>query len=215
MIVFRHRKTGEAGYLSHIDTMRVLQRAMRRMDAKVKFSGGFVPHMITYTTTPLPLGVQSLAEYFVADSPLTGEEQLLEKFNASVPTGLAADFCAVVDKNPNLAAQVVASEYIVTAQENASKEICDILKETQYFMTQNRKGELVTLEVRSKIFDVDVCGNQVKLLVATGNSNLRIDAFVNSLVERYGLKAGANDILRTEQFVRQGSQYVAAKEILK
>ena len=96
MIVFRHKKTGEAAYLSHIDAMRVLQRTMRRMKAEVKYSEGFVPHMITYTTTPLPLGVQSLAEYFTADSPLTDEPYLLERFNECAPVGMRADFCAVI-----------------------------------------------------------------------------------------------------------------------
>lgn len=213
MIVFRHRKTGEASFLSHIDAMRVLQRTMRRMKAEVKYSAGFVPHMITYTTTPLPLGVQSLAEYFVADSPLTDEKQLLERFNKCAPEGMRADFCAVVANNPNLAAKVVASEYEVRSSEKIPSEVSDILGMNEYFMKQIKKGEELNLEVRRKIFSLDTEGNTLHMVLATGNDNLRVDSFVESL-SRYGVKACANDIVRIEQFASADGKFVAAKEIL-
>ena len=152
MIVFRHKKTGEAAYLSHLYAMRLLQRTMRRMKAEVKYSEGFVPHMITYTTTPLPLGVQSIAEYFTADSPLTDETYLLERFNKCAPVGMRADFCAVTEKNPNLAAKVVASAYEVASEEKISSEVEGILSLDEYVMKQHNKGVELDVEVRKKIF---------------------------------------------------------------
>ncbi len=213
MIVFRHRKTGEAGYLSHIDAVRVLQRTMRRMRAEVKYSEGFVPHMLTYATTPLPLGVQSVAEYFAADSPLTGEEELLKRFNACVPSGMRADFCAVVGKNPNLAARVVASSYEVRAKETVSQDVLSVLEGREYFMLRNKKGVIEEVEVRDKIFGIEIYGDRLLLTLATGNDNLRVDSFVQSL-SRFGVDACASDVTRTEQFVSEGGKFVAAKEIL-
>lgn len=214
MIVFRHKKTGEAAYLSHIDAMRVLQRTMRRMKAEVKYSEGFVPHMITYTTTPLPLGVQSLAEYFTADSPLTDEPYMLERFNECAPVGMRADFCAVTEKNPNLAAKVVASAYEVASEEKISSEVEGILSLDEYVMKQLKKGVELDVEVRKKIFSLKAEGNKLYMLLATGNENLRVDSFVQSLA-RYGVKACANDIVRIEQYASVGGEFVAAKEILK
>lgn len=214
MIAFRHRKVAEASFVSHIDTVKVLQRAMRRMKADVRYSEGFVPHMLTYATTPLPLGVQSKAEYFIADSPLEGSADLLKKFNECVPEGFKADFCAVIDRNPNLAANVVASEYIVNARGSVSKEICDIIKQKEYYITQQKKGELVESEVRDRIFAIDTSLNKIRLVLATGNINLRVDAFLNSLIKNYGVNATANDVLRVEQYVRKEGKFVAAKEIL-
>lgn len=214
MIVFRHMKTGEAAYLSHIDAMRVLQRTMRRMKAEVRYSEGFVPHMITYTTTPLPLGVQSHAEYFVADSPLTGEDELLARFNACAPAGMRADLCAVVEKNPNLAAKVVASSYEVTCGEAVSSEVESILGMEEYVMKQMKKGVELDVEVRKKIFSLKAEGNRLFMLLSTGNENLRVDSFVRSLAQ-FGVKACANDIVRLEQYASVGGEFVAAKEILK
>lgn len=214
MIVFRHRKTDEAGYLSHIEAMRVLQRTMRRMHAEVRYSAGFVPHMLTYTTSPLPLGVQSLAEYFVADSPKDDAEDALEKFNASVPRGMRADFCAITAVNPNLAAKVVASSYEVRSDGKISDEVLSVLEASEYYMKQIKKGQELEVEVRRKIFSLKTDGDRLFMTLATGNDNLRVDSFVQSL-SRFGVRAYAGDIIRTEQFVRDGDKLIAAKEILK
>ncbi len=213
MIVFRHHKSGDASFLSHIDAMRVLQRTMRRMKAEVRYSAGFVPHMLTYTTTPLPLGVQSVAEYFVADSPLGNEEELLERFNACAPFGMMADFCRVTQGNPNLAAKVVASSYEVKAEERISDEVLQILDMTEYRMRRMKKGQEIDEEVRNRIFSLATDGDTLFMTLATGNENLRVDSFVESL-SRFGVKASANDIVRTEQFASLDGKFVAAKEIL-
>ena len=65
MIVVKHKKIGDISYVSHIDTMRILQRAVRRTGLKVNYSGGYNPHMELYPTHPLPLGIQSVAEYLM------------------------------------------------------------------------------------------------------------------------------------------------------
>ncbi len=214
MIVLRHRKTGDASFLSHIDAMRVLQRTMRRMKAEVRYSEGFVPHMLTYTTTPLPLGVQSVAEYFVADSPLTDEEELLDRFNACVPSGMRADLCRVTKGNPNLAARVVASSYEVRAEERITDEVLKIMSMPEYRMRRIKKGQEIDEEVRSRIYALETDGDKLFMTLATGNENLRVDSFVESL-SRFGVRASANDIVRIEQFASLDGRFVAAKEILQ
>ena len=37
MIVVKHKKIGDISYVSHIDTMRILQRAVRRTGLKVNY----------------------------------------------------------------------------------------------------------------------------------------------------------------------------------
>lgn len=214
MIVLRHAKSGEASFLSHIDAMRVLQRTMRRMKAEVKYSGGFVPHMLTYTTTPLPLGVQSFAEYFVADSPLCDEVEILKRYNDCAPHGMQADFCAVTATNPNLAAKITASSYEVRAKERISDEVLSILDMDEYYMKQFKKGQELDVEVRRKIFSLESDGNILFMTLATGNENLRVDSFVQSL-SRFGVNVCANDVYRTEQYVPVDRKLVAAKEMLK
>ncbi len=47
-----------------LDTMRYFQKAIRRANLPVAFSGGYSPHMIMSFAAPLGVGTESLGEYF-------------------------------------------------------------------------------------------------------------------------------------------------------
>ena len=57
-------KEGPVKFVGHLDTMRYFQKAIRRANLPVAFSGGFSPHMIMSFAAPLGVGTESLGEYF-------------------------------------------------------------------------------------------------------------------------------------------------------
>ena len=57
-------KTGYMKFVGHLDTMRYFQKAIRRAELPVAFSGGYSPHMIMSFAAPLGVGTTSLGEYF-------------------------------------------------------------------------------------------------------------------------------------------------------
>ena len=57
-------KTGHMKFVGHLDTMRYFQKAIRRAELPVAFSGGYSPHMIMSFAAPLGVGTESLGEYF-------------------------------------------------------------------------------------------------------------------------------------------------------
>jgi len=59
---FRFTKQGRMRYISHLDLMRLLMRAMRRADLPLKMSEGFNPHPKLSIKRALKLGVESLQE---------------------------------------------------------------------------------------------------------------------------------------------------------
>lgn len=59
---FRFSKTGRAKYISHLDLVRCMQRALRRSGLPVHYSEGFHPHMETTFAAALPLGMESTGE---------------------------------------------------------------------------------------------------------------------------------------------------------
>ena len=56
---FRVAKTGRAKYISHLDFVRCVQRAIRRSGLPVHYTNGFHPHMEAVFATALPLGMES------------------------------------------------------------------------------------------------------------------------------------------------------------
>ncbi|MEW5802049.1 MAG: TIGR03960 family B12-binding radical SAM protein [bacterium] len=85
----KFQKTGLAVYMSHLDLMRVLFRAIRRADLPIAFSQGFHPHPQVSFGLPLPVGMEGLAEYadFAFHRPIETEE-FLARINEQLPEGI-------------------------------------------------------------------------------------------------------------------------------
>lgn len=84
-----YKKTGMIKYISHLDTLRLFHRAMRREQIPMEFSKGFNPHMMLSLANPLPLGVESEIEFL---DMVTSEDVeiswLIEHINGILPEGL-------------------------------------------------------------------------------------------------------------------------------
>jgi len=59
---FRYSKTGKSKYISHLDLVATMQRALLRTGIKLKYSEGFNPHPYISVALPLPVGYSSLCE---------------------------------------------------------------------------------------------------------------------------------------------------------
>ena len=62
MTRFRFCKEGSAVYLSHLDMMRMFQRAFRRAGIEIAMTKGYNPHDFVSIALPLPVGMQSQCE---------------------------------------------------------------------------------------------------------------------------------------------------------
>ena len=82
-------KTGHARYISHLDLMRVFQRAFKRAGLPLTHTQGFNPRPSVSIALPLSLGVESRCELldFGLEVPLDCGE-IREKLNASLVEGV-------------------------------------------------------------------------------------------------------------------------------
>ena len=85
---FAFEKLGDARYLSHRNTMDVLERALRASGAPVRYTEGYNPHLRMSMGPALPLGHESKHELFDVDvlDALSGAH--VEAVNARLPQGL-------------------------------------------------------------------------------------------------------------------------------
>ena len=80
-------KMGNSVWISHLDTMRVFQRAFRRAGLMLKHSQGFTPRAIVSIALPLSVGVQSKCE--LLDYELEQDEPVtVEQLNRALPEGI-------------------------------------------------------------------------------------------------------------------------------
>ena len=60
----KFRKYGVMKFIGHLDIMRYFQKAMRRAEIPIAFTGGYSPHMVMSFANPLGVGLTSDGEYF-------------------------------------------------------------------------------------------------------------------------------------------------------
>lgn len=82
-------KTGMAKYISHLDLMRCMTRAVKRAQLPLWFTQGYNPHLFMTFARPLSLGQESLCE--VVDVRLDGEmtfREMQKRLNETLPQGI-------------------------------------------------------------------------------------------------------------------------------
>ena len=56
----KFRKYGVMKFIGHLDIMRYFQKAMRRAEIPIAFTGGYSPHMVMSFANPLGVGLQAM-----------------------------------------------------------------------------------------------------------------------------------------------------------
>lgn len=80
-------KTGDSIWISHLDLMRVFQRAFRRAGLLLKHSQGFTPRAIVSIALPLSVGMESrceLLDFELEDGSCPAAETINEKLPAGI-----------------------------------------------------------------------------------------------------------------------------------
>ncbi len=90
MIRALFEKTGNAVYISHLDLMRLFQRAFKRAGLRLTHTNGYNPRPSVSIALPLSLGVESHCE--LLDFELEGEtvpcEEILRRLNGALVPGV-------------------------------------------------------------------------------------------------------------------------------
>ena len=83
-------KTGDAVYLSHLDLMRVFQRAFKRAGILIWHSQGFSPRAYVSIALPLPVGMESRCEIldFEIEDGSVELKSLPDRLNSVLPAGI-------------------------------------------------------------------------------------------------------------------------------
>lgn len=123
----KFRKYGVLKFIGHLDVMRFFQKAMRRADIPIAFTGGYSPHMIMSFASPLGIGLTSEGEYFdieldekkFSENPLTSEEAV-RRLNETMAEGIdVVSFRQISDEKKQTGMAIVAaSDYRVLLPEN-------------------------------------------------------------------------------------------------
>lgn len=117
---FKFSKRSKYKYLSHLDIINIIVRALRRAKIRIEYSKGFNPKPKIAFGPPIPLGIESLAEYadvIILDN--ITEKDFLSKSNRQLAGRIIiSDALEVPPGVKNLMSQVDIAEYSIKIRGN-------------------------------------------------------------------------------------------------
>ena len=137
-------KTGNARYISHLDLMRVFQRAFKRAGLPLTHTQGFNPRASVSIALPLSLGVESRCELLDFDLEHSVEsEEICEKLNAALIEGVQIrEVYQQGDKLKNLALlqSRVVLEYDRPISDDSETQIQDLFSRPELIVEKKGKN---------------------------------------------------------------------------
>jgi radical SAM-linked protein len=209
-------KSGRAVYISHLDLMRVFQRALRRCRLPVWHTEGFNPHVYVSLPLPLRLGVGSVAE--LLDFSLTEDmpfESASAALNAVLPEGVK--ILRGADASVNLR-EIKSAEYAVEFHTGDSETALRLfndfcaLEHIEVLKRSKKKG-VVALDVKPclRVARADAGDGSLSVgvvLPAGYDLSVNADAFADAFTVFCGRPFDKVSIIRTKLLLSDGSEFM-------
>ena len=217
--IVKFSKSKNVKYISHLDVLRLFQRAVLRAELPIAYSQGYNPHMLIGFACALPVGVTSSAEYMELKLVKEiAEEEILDKFNAVLPVGIAVLSVKVVpDAGPALAAMIRAARYEFVF-ERMTEELrmlpVRVMKLEQIMIEKKSKKGVKLTDIRGMVREFSQEGNYLICELTAGNEeNLRPDVFWSYLKTMLKDPQEMPHICRTAQLILQDGVLCDAMEL--
>lgn len=204
-------KTGRSKYVSHLDLMRTMTRAMRRAAIPLWYTEGFNRHPYLTFAAPLSLGYEGLRESM--DIRLEDDmayEQLVDQLNAVLPEGIRAVSAGeAVAKVKELTAAVYRMD-LPCGQEC----VCSLLNAPEILVEKRtKKKTMKTMDIHpyfSKAM-VDSDGEDRCIMTVTlpcgSAENINPGLFISALEKYVGSSVDAK-ILRLQLLKSDGNEFL-------
>lgn len=162
----RYEKTEAVSLVSHLDTLRVFIRAMRRAKLQPVYSEGFNPH--PKMTFLLPISVGFTSEYELVDIDFSDnlpEEELKSRLNEALPEGFHV--LSVYDGVHKIN-QIDSVDYTITYEQEVSQKLYEFLNQPAYITVKKSKRKsrdvdilkfIKSFEINSDILSICLCAN--------------------------------------------------------
>lgn len=187
-------KTGTAIWMSHLDTMRLMQRAFRRAGVILHHSQGFTPHAYVSMLLPLSVGVESVCE--IMEYELDTDLRLTpEEMNAVLPEGVRVlrvyESTRKARELTYLQAELTLM-YDAGVPENAVKRIAECLSAKELLVEKSTKRGMEETDIRPMLKSCEIVAGKQELrlncVVCAQNPALNPMLLV-SAIERYAPEA--------------------------
>jgi radical SAM family uncharacterized protein/radical SAM-linked protein len=149
-----YERTGDICYLGHLEILQLIFRALRRARIETNFSQGFNPSPKISFSPALPVGMESLAEYFMMDlpAPLADPAETAIILGAKLPDGLKI---LNISLHSGRIPQDTVNTYRIVLPRKITEEeleLLDLFRKADHFpVMRERKGKSKGVDIRPLI----------------------------------------------------------------
>ena len=190
-------KEGPMKFVGHLDTMRYFQKAIRRAELPIAFSGGYSPHMIMSFAAPLGVGVTSTGEYFDMElSDALSTDEICQRLDAQMVEGVRVLSARQVEdgKASKAMSLVAAADYLVDFRQGKAPadgwqtKIAAFLKQPEILVTKETKKGEKQVDIRPYIYKMELQeDDRIFLSLASASANYtKPDAVIAAFADWLG-----------------------------
>ena len=216
-IRLRFTKTGLTRFMSHLDLVRLFDRAARRAKISLVYSQGYHPRPKMAFGPPLSLGVGSIAEYLDLEVEMGYESDLQEQLNAVLPAGIRIlTWKTVYSKVPSLSSAINRQTY-ETYLENLdipAEWFGDFLVQTQIQISRRVKEDIKEIDIRPYIHNINQDDQKLQIILdANEGKSAKITEVLQTLLEPHHIDQRTLYTQRTGQYI-MGEKLMDPLEVL-
>ncbi len=215
--IIKFSKEENIRYISHLDILRMFQRAVKRAELPVSYSLGFNPHMLIGFACALPTGALSEAEYaeIKLDKDVSAQE-ISDRLNRVMPLGCRVILTAILpDEYPSLMAVVNAAEYRIDIKQRSADSLLtelvnDVCASNQIIINKKTKKGIKPTNIRPMIKQISYSDGAMRCKLDAGNNaNLRPDSLMQYFSDRLDCFPDYT-ITRTALYIIQNQEEIDA-----
>lgn len=196
----RYTKTDMMKFISHLDLVRLMQRAFRRAEVPMVYSQGFNPHPKLTFATALSVGVSSEGEYLDLEIKNFIDLDIFKlKVNQVLPEGMKILQCKYIEQNAEpIMAVIEYASYLVNVKLKDAIEIEQVKEQINHFLSleeilvlkkpgkrnnDNKKEINIRTYINQlELFSIEKDELMLKMILATGSrGNLKPEVVIQKL----------------------------------
>ena len=155
-------KVGSAVFISHLDLMRVFQRAFRRGGILIRHSQGFSPRAHVSIALPLSVGAESICElldFDLAEGITVPLEEIPQRLNRTMPDGIRVlgiwDSGRKLRELTHLDAELTL-EYDNGVPADCTERIESLFQQPSILVEKHTKNGTALVDIRPMLIDLQV-----------------------------------------------------------
>ena len=205
----KFKKHGPVRFIGHLDVMRFFQKAIRRAELDIAYSGGYSPHQIMSFAAPLGVGLESNGEYMDIELiTVTNSTNMIERLNkASVPGIKVVSMKALPEGAGNAMASVAAAAYTIRFRDGRAPSfdyighISDFLKQEQIIITKETKKNTLEVDLKPGIFEfkANEDGSLYLFVDASSSGNIKPGTVIEAYLSMYNETLPENALMITRE----------------